>query len=196
MGKRGVPGNHKLAHISPSPLHVGNMRLRKGKRGRRGRGYLNLVSMFAEQGWVLLPYKPQEPRKLHYLPVAAITDEPLVWGLKQKEWHHLSPGSRKSQMQGVSRTIFLLEALSGVGAGKLPLAFDQVLEATCIPGLNSLAPSFYQVLILFLPSLPVFLPHFLLPPSTFSLPLSPSIFFYISLCSVYLASQTLGPDTQ
>ena len=52
---------------------MGNVRLRKGKRGRRGRGYLNSVSsVFAEQGRVLLPYKLQEPRNLHYLPVAAI----------------------------------------------------------------------------------------------------------------------------
>ena len=58
---------------------MGNVRLRKGKRGRRGRGYLNSVSsVFAEQGRVLLPYKLQEPRNLHYLPVAAITDEPRL----------------------------------------------------------------------------------------------------------------------
>jgi len=55
---------------------VGNVRLRKGKRGRRGRGYLN--SVFAEQGRVPLPYKPREPRNLHYLPVAAVTDEPCL----------------------------------------------------------------------------------------------------------------------
>ena len=95
-------------------------------------------------------------------------------------------------MQGVSRTVFLLEALSGAGGwgGSCSLAFNQALEATCIPWPEfpgpflchqALHPSFHPSFSSFLISS--------LPPSTFSLPfsLSPSIFTSPPL-SVPLAS--------